>query len=334
MRSTPTLAQLRAFVAVAGLQHFGDAAASLGISQPTLSQTLSGMEAKLGVRLIERNPRRVLVTADGARLLPLARAAIDAADAFATAAQPDAWLVGPFHLGVIPTVAPYLLPSLLPALQVQAPDLELHVHEDQTDRLLDALTIGAIDVAVLAEPLADRRIVVDPLYDEDFVLAVPADHPWAGRGDVRADELREDDLLFLDEGHCLRSQTIDVCLSAGVTGAGESSARAASLSTIVQLVSVGLGMTFLPDSAVRIEARDAHLGVARFVAPVPGRSVVLARRKSTTRADEFAALAALVRDAAGRAMPAVRPAGRADPVPADPVPSEQRRPSGAGRPRP
>lgn len=305
MRSAPTVAQLRAFVAVAELQHFGDAAGSLGVSQPTLSQSLSTMEAKLGVQLIERNPRRVLLTPDGTRLLPLARTAVEAVDTFQTAAQTDTWLAGPLHLGVIPTIAPYLLPSLLPALQAKAPDLQLHVHEDQTERLLDALAVGSIDLALLALPLGDSRIACDPLYDEDFVLAVPAGHRWAGRTDVQPAELHDEELLFLDEGHCLRDQAIDVCLSAGVAHPGETTARAASLPTIVQLVSVGLGMTFLPDSAVKIEARGAHLGIARFAAPAPGRAVVLARRRSSTRVDEFEAVAEIARRAIGRAMPAV-----------------------------
>jgi LysR family transcriptional regulator, hydrogen peroxide-inducible genes activator len=306
MRSTPTVAQLRAFVAVADFQHFGDAAASLGVSQPTLSQSLATMETKLGVHLIERNPRRVLVTADGQRLLPLARQAVADVDAFRAAALPDTWLSGPLHLGVIPTIAPYLLPALLPAVHDEAPDLSLHVHEDQTDRLLDALAVGSVDVAVLALPLNDARVAADPLYDEDFVLAVPAGHPWAGATDIRATQLDDQDLLFLEEGHCLRDQALAVCLSSGIAHAGEANARAASLSTIVQLVSAGLGMTFLPDSAVKVEARGAHLGVARFASPVPGRRVVLAHRKSSPRSEEFEDLAEIVRRAVSDGLPSVR----------------------------
>jgi LysR family transcriptional regulator, hydrogen peroxide-inducible genes activator len=306
MRSTPTVAQLRAFVAVAQFQHFRDAAASLGVSQPTLSQALSTMETHLGVRLIERNPRRVLVTADGQFLLPLARAAVEAVDAFRSAALPDTWLTGPLHLGVIPTVAPYLLPALLPAIHDEAPDLHLHVHEDQTDRLLDGLAAGSIDVAVMALPITDPRVHTEPLYDEDFVLAVPADHPWADATDIKPSQLRDEELLFLEEGHCLREQAVAVCLSSGVAHAGETTARAASLSTIVQLVSAGLGMTFLPDSAVRVETRGAHLGVARFADPAPGRRIVLVHRRTSTRSEEFEDLAEILRRAVAEAMPSVR----------------------------
>lgn len=309
MRSTPTVAQLRAFVAVADFQHFRDAAASLGVSQPTLSQALSTLEANLGVHLIERNPRRVLVTPDGQFLLPLARQAIEAVDAFRAAALPDTWLTGPLHLGVIPTVAPYLLPALLPAVHREAPDLLLHVHEDQTQRLLEGLSDGTIDVAIMALPVKDPRVRAEPIYDEDFVLAVPADHPWAGSDDVLASQLKDEELLFLEEGHCLREQAVEVCLSSGVAHPGEANARAASLSTIVQLVSAGLGMTFLPDSAVKVETRGAQLGVARFADPAPGRRIGLVYRRSSTRTEEFEDLAEIIRRAVAKGMPSARTAG-------------------------
>lgn len=306
MRSTPTVAQLRAFVAVAEFQHFRDAAASLGVSQPTLSQSLASMESRLGVTLIERNPRRVLVTAEGQFLLPLAKQAVAAVDAFRTAALPDTWLTGPLHLGVIPTVAPYLLPSLLPAVRDEAPDLQLHVHEDQTERLLDGLASGTVDAAVMALPIKDPRMRTESLYDEDFVLAVPADHEWAGVGDVEVSQLKDEQLLFLEQGHCLHDQAMQVCLQSGVAGVGETNARAASLSTIVQLVSAGLGMTFLPDSAVKVETRGAHLGVARFAAPAPYRTVCLVSRKSSTRTEEFEDFAEILRRAVAAGMPSVR----------------------------
>lgn len=302
------MAQLKAFVAIADVQHFRDAAASLGVSQPTLSQALSTLEANLGVQLIERNPRRVLVTAEGQALLPLARRAIDAVDEFHRAALPDSWLSGPLHVGMIPTIAPYLLPALLPALREEAPDLELHVHEDQTEHLLRALAEGGIEVAVLSLPLTDSRIEILPVYDEDFVLAVPPGHPWEGASGVPVSALQDEELLFLDEGHCLRDQTVDVCLSSGVANAGQTNPRAASLSTIVQLVSAGLGMTFLPATAVKVETRGAHLGVVHFDEPTPGRQNVLVYRKSSPRHEEFEDLAEIIRRAVGRGLVGARPA--------------------------
>jgi LysR family hydrogen peroxide-inducible transcriptional activator len=271
MRSTPTVAQLRAFVAVAQFQHFRDAAASLGVSQPTLSQSLAAMETRLGVRLVERNPRKVIVTPEGEFLLPLAKDAVAAVDAFRTAALPDTWLTGPLHVGVIPTIAPYLLPSMLPAVHQQAPDLALHVHEDQTDRLLEALAAGSIDVAIMALPVKDPRVHTETLYAEDFVLAVPAEHPWAGATDVLPSQLRDEELLFLEEGHCLRDQAVEV-----------------------------------PDSAVKVETRGAHLGVARFAEPAPGRSICLVHRRSSTRTEEFEDFAEILRRAVADGMPSVR----------------------------
>ncbi len=306
MRSTPTVAQLRAFVAVADFQHFREAAASLGVSQPTLSQSLANMEQRLGVTLIERNPRKVLVTADGAHLLPLAKQAVAAVDAFRTAALPDTWLAGPLHVGVIPTVAPYLLPALLPSIGREAPDLQLHVHEDQTDRLLNALAAGSVDVAVLALPTSDTRVTTLPLYDEDFVVAVPARHAWDGANDITPTSLQDEQLLLLEEGHCLRDQVVEVCVQSGVTTAGEANARAASLSTIVHLVSAGLGMTVLPASAVDAEARGARLGIATFMSPAPGRRIGLVWRKSSTRTEEFEDLADIIKRGVVSGMPAVR----------------------------
>ncbi len=306
MRATPTLAQLRAFVAIADYQHFQDAAASIGLSQPSLSQSLAALEERLGVLLIERNPRKVLVTAAGEHLLPLARAALAAIDVVAAAGLRERPLVGPLHVGMIPTIAPYLLPSILPALLAQAPELQLNIHEDQTDRLLDALAAGGIDVAILALPTGDPRVLEEALFNEDFVLAVPPQHPWTGRSDVSVVELGEEQLLFLEEGHCLREQTMQVCVQSGIVNPGETKARAASLSTIVQLVAAGLGMTFLPESAIQVETRGAQLGVSRFVDPAPGRRVGLVYRRTSTRAEEFAGLAEILRGAVANGIPAVR----------------------------
>lgn len=305
MRTAPTLAQLRAFVAIADSQSFRGAAAALGVSQPTLSQSLAALERGVGRTLVERTPRRMIITPEGRELLPYARATVEAAEAFRAAALPDTWLTGPLHLGVIPTVAPYLLPALLPTLGRETPDLQLFVHEDQTDRLLDSLNDGDIDVAIMALPIADARMTSQVLYTEDFVLAVPAEHPWAGTSDIAVAQLADQDLLFLEEGHCLRDQTVEVCLQSGVTNAGDASARAASLSTIVQLVAAGLGTTFLPASAVKVETRGALIDVATFMAPAPGREIALIHRRTSTRAEEFEDLAEILRRAA-RTMPGVR----------------------------
>ncbi|TFI44184.1 hydrogen peroxide-inducible genes activator [Rhodococcus sp. 1R11] len=292
----PTPSHLRAFVAVARYRHFGTAATQLGITQPSLSQALVALEQGLGVQLIERNTRRVLVTEAGAQLLGRATAALDAADGLVSAAAGlDGCLTGVLRLGMIPTVAPYVLPALLPAVRATYPDLVPKIVEDHTVRLLDALRAGTIDVAVLAGPIADSGLVELPMYTEDFVLAVPAGHVLAGRDDLTVADLRGLPLLLLDEGHCLREQTLDLCRSVDFApDAGDT--RATSLTTVVQCVAGGLGLTLLPRSAVRVEIARNGLSTAEFAQPAPGRTIGLAYRASSARSTEFGALASLLAD--------------------------------------
>ncbi|MCX6461913.1 MAG: LysR substrate-binding domain-containing protein [Actinobacteria bacterium] len=293
--SAPSIAGLRAFVAVAELGHFGDAAAAARVSQPALSQALAALERNLGVALIERTTRRVLVTPDGQRLLPAARASLESLDALALLADSDREpLAGLVRIGVIPTVAPYLAPPMLRTLQKAVPAMLPEIHEDQTARLLEALSTGAIDVAILALPVGAAGVAEVPLYDEDFVLAVPAGHPLAGGEAIPLTSLVETRLLLLDEGHCLRDQALEVCGTVGAREAG--SARAASLSTIVRLVEAGLGTTLLPATAVRAEG-SAELGFARFRSPAPGRHIGVVYRASSPRAHEWNLLASHVRAA-------------------------------------
>ncbi|NLG54221.1 MAG: LysR family transcriptional regulator [Rhodococcus sp.] len=294
----PTLSQLRAFVAVAEYRHFGTAATRLNVSQPTLSQALASLESGLGVQLIERSTRRVLVTDAGERLLGQAKTILEAAEGFvATAAGANGRLSGPLRIGLIPTVAPYVLPAFLPALAAHMPALAPHVVEDQTARLLESLRVGALDVAVLALPTQSPGLVEIELYTEDFVLVTPPDHTLAGRTDVPPDALDGLPLLLLDEGHCLRDQTLDLCRSVDARPvAGDT--RATSLSTVVQCVAGGLGVTLVPESAVRVETGRAELATARFAKPVPGRTIGLVFRASSARADDYIELAQLFRDVA------------------------------------
>lgn len=294
----PTLSQLRAFVAVATFRHFGTAAARLNVSQPTLSQGLAALESGLGVQLIERSTRRVLVTPAGERLLGQAKAIVDAADGFvAAAAGVTDGFAGPLRLGLIPTVAPYFLPGLLPELRTRMPDLALHVIEDQTARLLVALRAGTLDVAVLALPSGVAGIMEIPLYTEDFVLVVPADHRLAGRTGLPLSILDELPLLLLDEGHCLRDQTLDLCRSVDARpDAGDT--RATSLATVVRCVAGGLGVTLVPASAIPVETACGDLAVAHFAAPEPGRTIGLVFRASSARADDFRTFAEVLRSQA------------------------------------
>jgi LysR family hydrogen peroxide-inducible transcriptional activator len=290
----PTIAGLRAFVAVAEKQHFSSAATTLGVSQSTLSQALAALEAGLGTQLFERSTRRVFLTAEGAQLLPRALAVVEAVDAFtAAAAGASDPLRAGMRLGLIPTVAPYVLPTLLAGLAEQLPSLTLRVIEDQTERLLRLLREGALDAALVALPVDATGLTAVPIYDEDFVLALPPGHPLSGKRRVPATALAELPLLLLDEGHCLRDQALDVCQKAGVR-AELTNTRAASLATAVQCVTGGLGVTLIPQSAVPVEAARSRLGLAQFAPPRPGRRIGLVFRSSSGRDDSYRQLATVI----------------------------------------
>ncbi len=290
----PTLSQLRAFVAIAEYRHFGTAATRLHVSQPTLSQALAALENGLGIQLIERSTRRVLVTAAGMRLLPKAMATLEAADRFVASATGDG-LGGALRMGIIPTVAPYVLPGLLPELRKRLPALRPQIIEDQTARLLDGLRTGVLDIALLAVPTDMPGVVEIPLYAEEFVLVTPRGHELAGRTDLAASVLDAQPLLLLDEGHCLRDQTLEACRSADAHPAAVGDTRAASLATVVQCVAGGLGVTLIPQMAVAAETASGTLDVAHFADPAPGRTIGLAFRASSARADDYEYLAAIIR---------------------------------------
>ncbi|MFB9904542.1 hydrogen peroxide-inducible genes activator [Allokutzneria oryzae] len=285
----PSLAQLRAFLAVAEYLHFSQAASALGVSQPTLSAAVAGCEEALGARLVERTTRRVVLTPTGDRLLPHARRVLDAMEALTDqAAEAATPFSGKLRLGIIPTVAPYLLPTALRALRRAYPLLDTEVHEERTARLVEGIGSGRLDVAVLALPAEGRGLTERPLYDEDFVLVVPKGGSVT-EGPVPVTMLRELDVLLLEEGHCLRDQALDVCHEVGAAVAEMT--RAVSLTTLVQLVVADMGTTLLPETAVSLEARRAGLSVLRFEAPAPGRRIGLVHRSSAGRAGEYAEIA-------------------------------------------
>lgn len=296
--SEPSLAQLRAFVAVARERHFGIAAGELGVTQPAVSAALRALEANVGGRLVERSARGVLLTPLGAALLPGAEQVLAALDDFVAdgvrAGRPHA---GPLRLGVIPTIAPYLLPTLLAALHREFPAIVPEVREGQTRHLLDGLLEGALDLLVLALPAGRADVVEVPLYSEEFVLLVPEGDPAAGCT-LAVSDLTSFDVLLLEEGHCLRDQTLDVCRQAGTSGR---TAQAASLTTLSQLVAAGLGVTLLPASAVPVEVRGTLATACFSDTPAPGRAVGLVHRPTSTRAKEYAELAARLRMAIGAA---------------------------------
>lgn len=295
----PSLSQLRAFAAVAEHLHFRDAAASIGMSQPALSGAVSALEVALGVQLIERTTRKVLLSPAGERLAVRAEAVLEAVGELMEEAEAvRAPFTGVLRLGVIPTVAPYLLPTVLRLVHERYPELDLQVHEEQTSSLLEGLAAGRLDLLLLAVPLGVPGVTELPLFDEDFVLVMERGHELGGRRDIPRETLRDLPLLLLDEGHCLRDQALDICREAGRTQGAPVTTTAAGLSTLVQLVAGGLGVTLLPRTAVTVEtARNESLVTGYFSDPAPSRRVALAVRAGTARHAEFEEFAAALREA-------------------------------------
>ena len=302
----PTLAQLRTFVTIAENKHFGTAASKLEISQPSLSQALVALEQGLGIQLIERSTRKVIVTSLGEELLPYAKATLEAADAFlAHARGAHGTLTGPLTIGIIPTIAPYILPELLQSITQNYPELEPRFVEEQTHHLLDKLREGAIDIAITALPTEASGMVEVPLYTEKFTVVTNSEHPLAGRTDLTLSQLEDLDLLLLDDGHCLRDQALDLCRRAKINPSEATNAvtRASSLTTILQLVMGGLGTTLVPESALATECTSPSLSVARFSEDVSAeRQVGLTYRSSASRAEEFLAFGCLVTGAFDTAL--------------------------------
>ncbi len=308
--SRPTVAQLRAFLALAEHLHFRDAAAALRMSQPALSGAVAALEDTLGTRLVERTTRKVLLTPAGERVARRAEVVLAELDRLVDEVKAvQGTLVGPLRVGVIPTVAPYLLPLVLPRLAKEFPDLELSVHEEQTEHIVAELLAGRLDVVLLALPVAADGVAEIVLYDEDFVLVAPPGFEL-GDEEVPREALNDLDVLLLNKGHCMRDQALDICRDVGARAAAAT--YATSLATLVQLVSGGFGVTLVPETALPVETRRApNLGLHRFAAPAPFRRIGLGFRSTSPRADEFEALAESVRGAVADSGVAdgVRPGG-------------------------
>jgi LysR family transcriptional regulator, hydrogen peroxide-inducible genes activator len=282
----PTLRQLRYLVAVEEYRHFGRAAESCLATQSTLSAGLQELESLLGVTLVERTKRKVLMTPLGeevaARARDLLRGAEDIADLARAHGAP---LSGRLRLGVIPTIAPFLLPRVLPNLRRDYPDLRLALREDLTARLLERLANGELDVAILALPYDAPDMEMEALFTDPFVLACPPGHPLAAKERVTGADLAEADLLLLEEGHCLRDHALAACsLPAPRRGDGM---LGTSLGTLVQMVATGMGVTLLPRLAVEAGILMGTDLVTRPVAGGGARLLGLAWRKSSARKDEF-----------------------------------------------
>ncbi len=301
MKALPTLRQLRFLVALADRRHFGQAAEACFVSQSTLSAAIQELEDNLGVVLFDRTRRSVAPTGIGLeiteRARTLLRQAEDLVDVAIAAHDP---LSGPLRLGVIPTIGPFLLPRVLPKLRAAAPDLRLYLREEQTARLLDRLEAGQLDAAVLALPVAlddaeSEDIAVDP-----FFVVCPRDHRLASLGAVGPGDMATDDLLLLEDGHCLREHALAAC---ALEGARRNLAfQGTSLHTLVQMAASGLGVTLVPEMAI---ASGLLAGLDLHVAPLAGdrpwRRIALVWRKNSGRKETFRRIAGLLRLAAAPA---------------------------------
>lgn len=287
-----TLQQLKYLVALADYGHFGRAAEACFITQSTLSTQLRKLEEFLGVTLFDRSLKRVGPTPAGQKILAVARNIVEDSDRLRELARHvQNPMSRTLHLGVIPTLGPYYLPQALTLAHRKHPALRLLLREEITPQILDHLADGKLDAGLLALPVNDDSLRVEPLFHEPFFAALPAGHPLARRDVLKVSALLNEKLLLLDEGHCLRDQTLDVCGS-GNTGGEE--VRATSLETLRQMVGMGLGVTLLPALTVATGPRASRKAVAirPFRKPVPGRTIGLVWRKRAPFPETFERLAA------------------------------------------
>jgi LysR family hydrogen peroxide-inducible transcriptional activator len=294
-----TLNELRYLVAVAHERSFGRAAQRCFVSQPALSVAIQKLEEELGAQLFERGKTEVTVTPVGERIVEQAHKVLEEAARIRDIAQAGRnQLVGPFHLGVIYTIAPYLLPDLIPALSERAPQMPLEIEENLTEQLEVALKSGRIDAAIIALPFQPPGVTADFLYEEPFQVVVPQRHRWAKRRTIEPSELAGEHTILLNVGHCFRDQVLDACSELNRGDAPVT--RTNSLETIRNMVASGLGISVLPRDALTPKYHSKLVVPVPFARPVPTRRIALAYRKSFPRPAAIAA----IRDAVAACRPA------------------------------
>jgi LysR family hydrogen peroxide-inducible transcriptional activator len=293
-----TLKQLRYLSALAVHRHFGRAAEACSVTQPALSMQIRDLERQLGVQLVERRPGDVVLTDIGIEAAERGQQVLaEVRDLVDFARHRSSVLTGRLILGVIPTLAPYVLPRMLSTIQRSYPDLQIELRETQTRVLLDELGRGELDAVMLALPLVDPDIETMELFEDPFLLAVPSTDARSNAARVSPREIEHDRLILLEEGHCLRDQALAFCANA--RGGGTMGLGATSLATVMQMVANGYGVTLVPQIAVDVEVRDQRVKLLRFAAPQPGRTVGLAWRRTSPRKADFLALGQLITEALG-----------------------------------
>lgn len=302
--SLPTLRQLQFLTAIQAEGSFVAAAEAVGVTQPTLSAGIKELETALGAILVERGRTGAVLTPAGAEAAERAartlREVEDLVRAVQAAGKP---FTGVFRLGAIPTIAPFLLPRVLPLLRSRFPALRLQLREDLTGRLVEALRARTLDAAVIALPYNAHGIASMPVAEDEFLLLCPEGHPLAARNDLEPAHLKDEDVLLLEDGHCLREHALSVCRSE--PGRRAADVGATSLATLVQMVAGGMGVTLLPKIAAEGgAAAGAQVAMRPFLEPIVGRSIGVAWREGGQREDEARLLGALLRDLFRTASPA------------------------------
>jgi LysR family hydrogen peroxide-inducible transcriptional activator len=293
-----TLRQLRYFDALARHSHFGRAAAACAISQPALSMQIKELEDILGAALIERGGRKVRLTEFGEQASLRVRDILRSVDELGDFARVSRdRIAGRLRVGMIPTIAPYLLPKLIETLTREHPEVEIHVREALTSKLIDELAEGRLDTAIVALPVSEPSLTEVPLFSENFLLVRPGEDE--GKPAPTAGMLRDMRLLLLEEGHCFRDQALAFCK---MHSAPREGLDANSLSTLVQMVRAGMGVTLIPEMAVPVEAGSGAISVVRFADPQPARTVGMIWRRRSPLAAQLLQLAGLI----GRSADALR----------------------------
>jgi LysR family transcriptional regulator, hydrogen peroxide-inducible genes activator len=292
------LRDLEYVVCLAGEGQFRRAAYRCHVSQPTLSAQIAKLEDELGIQLFERGSRAATPTVNGRTIIRQAQVILDEVErlkALARAGQDP--LQGPFHLGLIPTAGPYLMPRVLPVLRESWPQLQLLLREEQTAALLDRLRAGALDAAILSLPLEGEDLRSEVLFHEPILVALPRDHALANRQRIALSDLSSEPIVMLEEGHCLRGQSLAICDSAGLSSRRDD-VQAAGLETLRQMVMAGIGIALVPELATCAPFGASSLAVyRRFEAPEPRRELVLVWRRSFPRGDALQELAGSLRRA-------------------------------------